>query len=366
MHVVMISKALVVGTYQRKLEELARLPDVRLTAIVPPVWRDRRGVVALERAYTRGYDLRVLPIRFNGNYHLFYYRGLGPLLRRLEPDVVHVDEEPYNLATFQAMRQSCALGVPACFFTWQNLYRRYLPPFSWFERYNYLHAAYAIAGNQGAVNVLRRKGYAGPVVVIPQFGVDPDIFQPRKKFGASNTFVIGYAGGLVVEKGVDLMLQAVAGLPGEWQVRLVGEGPEWARLTLLSQQLGIADRVAFLGRLPSTEMPDFYASLDVLVLPSRSQPNWVEQFGRVLIEAMACGVPVVGSDCGEIPHVIGKAGLVFPEGEVSVLREQLNRLQTAPALRGALAEQGRRRVLTHFTQARIAAQTLAVYQVIGN
>jgi len=99
-----------------------------------------------------------------------------------------------------------------------------------------------------------------------------------------------------------------------------------------------------------------------LVLPSVSRLNWVEQFGRVLIEAMACGVPVAGSNCGEIPHVIGDAGLVFPEGEAGALADALAALASDPARRAALAERGRARVLAQFTQAQVAATTARVYR----
>jgi glycosyltransferase involved in cell wall biosynthesis len=102
--------------------------------------------------------------------------------------------------------------------------------------------------------------------------------------------------------------------------------------------------------------------LDVLVLPSISRPNWKEQFGRVLVEAMACGVPVVGSTCGEIPNVVGDAGLLFPEGDVAGLRDCLARLQADAELGARLAEAGRARVAERFTQQRIAAETVAVYR----
>ncbi|MDH7486170.1 MAG: glycosyltransferase [Anaerolineae bacterium] len=365
MHVVMISKACIVGIYQRKLEELARLPDVQLTVIVPPSWRDSRGVTHLERAHITGYELLVTPLAFNGHFHLHFYPRLGRLLHRLRPDLLHIDEEPYNLATWQAMRIARRLSVPACFFTWQNLHRRYPPPFRWFERYNFRHAAYAIAGNHEAVSVLRAKGYAGPVSVIPQFGVDPDIFSPHEQGlgGRGEGLVIGYVGGLVPEKGVDLLLQAVANLVlGPWSLVIAGEGAEKPHLQTLAEELGVAARVRFVGRLPSTQMPDFYRSLDVLVLPSRTQRHWKEQFGRVLVEAMACAVPVVGSDCGEIPHVVGQAGLIFPEGDVAALRERLARLLGDAALRAELGRLGRQRVLAHYTQAQVAAATLQVYR----
>ncbi len=358
----MISKACIVGAYQKKLEELARLPDVALTVFVPPSWRDSRGVTCLERSHTAGYDLQVVPMALNGHFHLHWYIGLGPRLRALRPDIVHIDEEPYNLATWQAMRLARAVRARACFFAWQNLARAYPPPFRWFEKYNFRHAAHALAGSVAAANVLRRKGYRGPISVVPQFGVDPEQYRPGEGPKPTDVFVVGYAGGLVPEKGIDVLLRAAAGLIGPWEVHLAGDGSERPRLARLTQELGIAGRVHFRGRIPSTAMPDFYRGLDVFVLPSRSQPNWVEQFGRVLVEAMACGVAVIGSTCGEIPQVIGDAGLIFPEGDVGALRAHLARLQGDAALRADFAARGRARVLAHYTQARVAASTYAVYR----
>ena len=103
MRILMISKACVVGAYQKKLEEMARLPELELTLVVPPYWRDERGVLELERQHTEGYELVVEPMTFNGNFHLHFYPGLGKQIRRVRPDLVHIDEEPYNLATAHAL-----------------------------------------------------------------------------------------------------------------------------------------------------------------------------------------------------------------------------------------------------------------------
>jgi glycosyltransferase involved in cell wall biosynthesis len=364
--VVMLSKALVVGAYQRKLEELACLPGVDLTLIVPATWHDRRGEVRLERAFTRGYQVLVAPLAFNGQYHLHWYPTLGRILRGLRPEVLHVDEEPYNLATWQALRLGRSTGARGLFFTWQNLPRRYPLPFSYFERANYGLASHAIAGNQAALQVLRAKGYAGSVSVVPQFGVDPDLFRPREpgeRRMAEEEFVIGYSGALIPEKGVDLLLQACARLPfAGWALEILGDGGERPRLEALAVELGIAGQVRFWGRVPSTEAPDFYRRFDLLVLPSITRPNWMEQFGRVLVEAMASGVPVIGSSSGEIPRVIGEAGLVFPEGDVDALCQAISGLAGDPGRRAELAQQGRQRVLQRFTQAQVAAATYGIYQ----
>jgi glycosyltransferase involved in cell wall biosynthesis len=109
-------------------------------------------------------------------------------------------------------------------------------------------------------------------------------------------------------------------------------------------------------------MPDLIRKLDVIALPSITTNSWKEQFGRVLIEGMACAVPVVGSDSGEIPNVVGDAGLVVPEGDVVSLAGALRRLYENVNLRQTLGERGRERVLSRYTHARIARLTSEAYQ----
>lgn len=178
----------------------------------------------------------------------------------------------------------------------------------------------------------------------------------------ASSFTIGYAGRLVPEKGVDVLLRAVAQLPDSARVHIVGSGPERNHLQRLAAQMGLRDRAPIDPLIPSTEMPGYFARLDCLVLPSRTRPNWKEQFGRVLIEAMACGVPVIGSTCGELPNVIGDAGLTFSEGDTDALAARLRELMTKPELRASLAAKGRARVLAQYTQKNIAEQTVGVYR----
>ena len=362
----MLSKACLVGAYQRKLEEIARFDDVELLVIVPPSWDDPAAPVKLERAHTEGYTLLADPIRLNGHYHLHHYPHLRQRLAEFRPDIVHIDEEPYNLATWMAMRQAKAAGAKTLFFSWQNLQRRYPFPFNLLEKQVLAGVDYALMGNQEAVQVWQAKGYRGPHRVIPQFGVDPALYQPpaRHDDGRDDgrTFTIGSANRrLVPEKGVDLLLRAAAQLPGIWQVHIAGEGPARPELARLAQELGIAERVHFDGPIPSAQMPGYLQQLDVLVLSSRTQPNWKEQFGRVLVEAMACETAVIGSNSGEIPHVIGGAGLIFPEGDADALHDCLLRLMQSGEERRILGQKGRQRVLDTYTQAQIAAQTVAVY-----
>lgn len=361
MRVLMLSKACVVGAYQRKLEEIAAQPGIELTVAVPPEWRDERGSLKLECAYTHGYELVVTPMAFNGSFHLHFYPQLGGLMARVKPDLVHIDEEPYNFATWHALRLARKHHAKSLFFSWQNLNRRYPFPFSSLESYVLKHIDYAICGNQEAVSVWQAKGYTGPTAVIPQFGIDPDLYAPQPPTPA-RPFTICYAGRFVPEKGPHLLIQACAQLTGDFRLILIGSGPQREALIQLAAECGLSDRVTVRPWISSTEFPNFLHTVDALVLPSVTQPNWKEQFGRVLVEAMACGLPVIGSTCGEIPNVIGAAGLIVPEGNVPALTQALQQLQANPSLRAQLGAKGRQRALDCFTQKHIAAETTRVYQ----
>jgi len=366
MRVLMLSKALVAGTAQRKLEELAACPGMELTLVTPPYWlHDNGHKQVLEKLYTSGYRMIVTRMARNGNYHLHSYPELGRIVREVQPEIMHIDEEPYNLATFQAMRLAHRFRAHALFFTWQNLYRSYPPPFRQMELYNYAHAEVALAGNREAVEVLRRKGYRKQVSVIPQFGFDPQIYQrpaPRPERQPGSPFILGFLGRLVATKGLNTIIEALAILPACCQALFVGDGPQQSILQEQAQRLGLGERVTFRPGVPSSQVPAILSAFDVHVLPSRTFPNWKEQFGRTLAEAMACETPVIGSDAGEIPHVIADAGLLFPEGDAAALAACVRRLLDAPDLCAELASRGRQRVLAEYTQERIARQTFAVYQ----
>jgi glycosyltransferase involved in cell wall biosynthesis len=377
MRILMLSKALVVGAYQKKAEELAALPGVDLTVAVPPLWREPGvGEQVLERRFVRGYRLATLPIWFNGQHHIHFYPAIERLVAQVKPHVFHIDEESFNFATYQAMRAGVRHGARCCFYNWATVDRRYPPPFGWFEQYAFRHAAHAIAGAPEAAEIIRRHGYRGPVSVLPQFGVDPDLFSPTTDHrppttdnndkprssvvGRPSSFVVGYVGRLVPQKGLLDLVEALPLLPTYARVRLIGDGVQKAQLLARAAQLGVGERLELVGW--TNDVPAELRRLDALALPSRTTPSWKEQFGRVLIEAMSCGVPVVGSSSGEIPNVIGEAGLIFPEGDVPALAAALRRLAEQPALRDGLARRGRERVLACYTQAALARQYYALYR----
>lgn len=363
MHVAIVSKTFVYTTAQRQLEWIVRQPGIELTLITPDVWRSDDGrMLQFIPQFTEGYTYRCLPVRFNGKYHFYWYRGLWKTLAGVKPDLVHIDEEPYNPAGAQAQRAADRLGVPSVFVAWQNLYRDYPPPFRQIEHYGYSRTSHVIAGNPGAADVVRRKGYAGPLSTFSVHGVDPEIFSPRPRQRADDRFIVGYLGRLVLYKGTGVLIEALRGMPDRCRLRFIGSGPDEGELRRLAERAELANRVEFMPAVATTDVPRVLAELDALALPSLSQPNWTEQFGRVLVEAMSCQVPVVGSDAGLIPDVVGDSGLIVPEGNAERLRSALVELAENPRLRDELGRRGRERVIARFTQEQVARRLAAVYE----
>jgi len=356
-----------------KAREISKL-GVKLSVVVPARWRGRS--VDAERIRSDGYDLFVRECRFSDRksrrvrYHCHFYPGISKIIAGEQWDLVHIDEEPMNFATYHTLRACRKHKRRAVFTTWQNLMKRYPPPFRFFEKDIFRNAAGGFAGNSEAAEILRRRGFSRPIACVPQHGVDADVFRKadaidlRQKMGLKNAFVIGFVGQFAYRKGIDTLLRALALLPQRAALVLIGAGPDSGKLRSLAQELRISARVRWESWADQRELAKYMCVLDVLALPSRTLHRGKEQFGRVLIEAMACETPVVGSDSGEIPNIIGDSGLIFHEGDDKQLAGQLRRLMNDASLRESLARRGREHVIERYTYQRVAQQTVDFYHRI--
>ena len=206
--------------------------------------------------------------------------------------------------------------------------------------------------------------YASHVNLLPHF-VDCSVFYPGSKIPEGiqgSSITVGYIGRLVESKGVRLMVEVLPALPENCRLQFVGKGSLRDELERQAKELGVASRVSFQPPVPYAMVPDRLRSMDTLVLPSQESQFWIEQFGRVLIEAMACGVPVVASQSGEIPRTLGPGGMLVPPGDRRALSEALLALVTNPTLRAETGAAGRSRALENYDAPIVAASFIQAIQ----
>ncbi|MBX2991728.1 MAG: glycosyltransferase family 4 protein [Bacteroidetes bacterium] len=334
---------------------------VNLRLVVPAKWFNTFRTITFDPPTGElNYELFSSKVVFSGRTHRLMYRSLRRHIREFRPDVFYMHSEPENFAAFAAASLTPS-STKLVFYTARNIDHIQVGyPYKLsrlhksIEQFVLPRASHGIACNCTARTLFAAYGF--PHVSVIPLAVDTQLFRPAKAHKHDRAFVIGYVGRLERAKGVDLVLRALKHLPDLCVARIVGGGSELDNLKHLASSLGISDRVEFIPTLDRSSLPGELARFDVLVLPSRSTPLWKEQFGRVLIESMACGVPVLGSDSGEIPHVIGDAGLVFKEDSLDGLVLGCERLLVNEQLRGDLGRRGRERVERLYSLEVVATQ----------
>ena len=386
MKILVVSHTYIVDINRQKFKILANLePGIEVTIVVPQRWKPggvQNKIIETE-FYQQG-SFTVVPISNlsqNNQGLLIFGTDIIRLLYEFKPQIIQVEQGSKSLAYAQLIFLNNLLKLKAknILFTWWNLSYELKWPISVLENCNLQHTDGIIAGNLDGSNILRQRGYQNTLKVMPQLGVDETLFYRTSKdtdlsrrFGIDPTdFVVGYVGRFVEEKGLLTLAEALASLKQlPWKWLLVGQGKLRSQIAEKSIEWGISDRIIWVESVSHEEVPAYINLMNCLVLPSQTSykfktlttVGWKEQFGHVLIEAMACKIPVIGSDCGEIPHVIGDAGLVFPEGNAEKLRECLQQLMDQPELVADLGDRGYHRVVANYTNQALAEQLLDFYK----
>jgi len=372
MRLLIIDKTAGLSSSHERHQALANTPEIDLHVFGPHRWiENEREVIWQPRADQR-YGRHVGEITFPGYYaRHFYYRGLVHTVQKVQPDVIQLLEEPWSLVAGQLLaysfiRRRCSI----LFYTWENIYRpwtypsRLSPLYARIDRRMHRMSRGAICATYAAEDVLHRKGYFQPTTVIP-YGISSDFFSdsPPER-DPDCPFTIGYVGRMLRMKGVDLLLRAIQTIE-DARLVLIGAGDYEPEIRRQTAELNLQDRVDIHSAMPAHEVAAHLRCFDALVLPSRTVPGWKEQLGRALIEAMATGVPAIGSRCGAIPEVLGREDLVFAEENVDELTTILNRLRRETGWRQEIIEYGRRRAKERFAWEVFAANTTEFYRRLG-
>ncbi|MEM9213928.1 MAG: hormogonium polysaccharide biosynthesis glycosyltransferase HpsO [Cyanobacteria bacterium P01_F01_bin.150] len=395
MRILVASHTYIVPLNCEKLRTLASLhPGVEVTIVVPKTWKPG-GVQnkVIESISVSDGNFRVVPVsNFSQNNQglLCFGWDFIQLLQEFKPHIIQVEQGAKAIGYAQAitLNRLLNLGAKNLFFTWWNLPYNLKFPINHLEAYNLRHSHGIVVGNQDGANVLAEHGYHGPMRIMPQLGVDDALFSPRpqsdlkSKLGIQpDDFTVGFVGRFVQEKGLHTVVKALSELfhnarssqdktLPHWKWLLLGRGPLKEELVQQLKAAGIGDRVLWVESVPHEDVPRYINVMDTLLLPSETTYNfktltscgWKEQFGHVLIEAMACQVPVIGSNSGEIPNVIGNAGLVFPEGDAKALANCLREVMRSPKRKLELGQLGYQRAMTKYTNKALAKELFSFYQ----
>lgn len=369
LRVLIVSHTYIVGVNQGKLDAIANA-GAEVGLLVPKHWQaqqwDKRFTV--ETPYPQ---VTVYPVDtwFEGRAGVYLYplREITKAINDFQPDIIQVEEETFSLTSFEVAFLAWRLRIPMVLFSWENMERRLSIPRCWLRQFVFSHTRCIISGNHEGAQIMKRWGYTKPVAIMPQMGVDVDLFSPklRQQTAASEILQIGFVGRIAHQKGIDTLIESAHLLRQQglqFHLQICGSGADMETFQNLAQDYNLEDYVTWRGGVSHDEVPQEIAKMDLLVLPSRTVSTWKEQFGHVLIEAMAMGIPTVGSTCGEIPNVIGRSELVFPEGDSHELTKILARFISDRNWWNDMANYSLKRVNRYYSHERIAERSISLWR----
>lgn len=361
MRILRIAHASLTPQLRERERALARCyPDVELEVVTTDRWREAE--VEVEATDDDLFPVRKVHPYLSRHIQLFAYdpRSIVAAMRAHRPHLIDLNAEPFSVqcAEVLTLRNWFAPRVPVVLQCAQNILRDYPPPFGWFRRRAAKQVAAAYVCSETVRDVLRETGFEKPVRIIP-FGVNLEAFYPRvaSHRDAAQPLTIGFVGRMFQGKGLSVLAHALAKLSKEdWRLLVVGDGPARESFTQMLDIFGLTPRTRFTGAVGYEQLPELYRQMDIVVVPSRNTKRVREQFGRVIVEAMASGVPVIGSDSGAIPEVIGGAGLVVPQADADALAAAIRELLTNENMRREFALAGRERVARNYSWELVAGQ----------
>jgi phosphatidylinositol alpha-1,6-mannosyltransferase len=371
-----IAHSYVVTMNRQLAHEMAKLGGGwEVTAAAPKYFRGANDLrpVHLDASVKGPCPLVPVDAYLTGRTHFFVYGWRLKALLAQPWDLVHCWEEPYIAAGGQ-MAWWAPPRLPLVFRSAQSLSKSYPPPFNWIERYAMARASgWICSGQLVAENLKSRPGYAGlPMAQIP-LGTDTTKFRPDSSRGTAirqslgwdpdGPAVVGYLGRFAPEKGLTLLQRALDGVRSPWRALFVGAGPLEASLRKWAERHG--DRVRICSSVVHDQVPAYLNAMDIMCAPSQTTPGWKEQFGRMLIEAFASGVVVIGSDSGEIPYVVRDSGLVVGEKDEEGWRQAITELLEDRAKRHEFSARGLARASDEFAWPVVARRYLDFFDAIA-
>lgn len=381
--VLIISHTSIVTSYQDRIKELSKISELEIALAVPNKYQENLMQIKLVKKTDKNYKIYPLfPFTwFVKNKTLInvthFYPELWKVMLEFKPDIIDIIEEPYSFITTYTILLKTLLcpNSKICFFSAQNIIKKFPFIFDIFEKYVFRSADLAFPVSNEVLDVLKSKGYKRKAVVLPlginrtRYFQDNELKKNKDLLLKGNpnikdTFVVGFMGRLVEEKGIYDLLKALLLIKDiNWSCCIIGRGPERDNIVNFCSENNITDRM-ILTECSFEQVPQYLNCIDLMVMPSKTVPHWKEQFGRVVIESWSCGVPVIGSDSGEISEVIGNDEYIFEDGNIEQLASLVKKIYSSKELYCKMLKQGQERLNKYFTWKKIAKKTYNAYKNI--
>lgn len=345
----------------RERERALARAGAQITLVVPSRWGGAEDETAL---HDEAFEVVELPVVRPGDANRHRFRdgdALRRLVQRVRPDVVDLHEEPFSVVTRQVLA-ALPSTLPAISYTAQNLDKRFPPPFAQHERRALRRVRGIYPCSRQAASVAVGKGYSGEVSVLP-LAPSPAITLGTQAPPTQHLQLL-LVGRLVPHKGVLDAVEVLAGVRAagvDAALTLVGSGPEGGRARSRADELGIGEHLRLHPWLDAGGLAAHYRAAHVVLAPSSATTTWVEQFGRMVVEARAAGAVVVGYASGSLPEVVGRSGVLVGEGDRSALTHAVRRLHDEPRHWAELRARGTVTAATE-TWAAVAAGQVDLYQ----
>lgn len=363
---VIIGHTYVVSANRGKLRRIADHPGIELTLLCPGFWDEPDfGKKPFEKE--EKISSVVLSAKNVGKARRWFFptSQFHAAIKAIKPNIIQLEAEASSAIALQVSFLKYFHSFRFVLFAWENI-----QPRSFVHRitgkFTYRNISYLLAGNDGAQDVAKKMGYRNEISVIPQIGIDPECYEQSDSLDpweGRKGVRIGYIGRLASHKGVDTLIEAMQKIPQGF-LTVVGDGSQKQALLQKVKNSGLTNQVHFTGGVKHEEVLPYLKALDMLVLPSVTTAGWKEQFGHIIIEAMASGIPVIGSDCGAIPDVIGDAGIVFRQKDTKGLVQSILSVAENQDRAKTLSEKGKQRVEMFFTNQVLADKTIEIWKRI--
>ncbi|MFP4466118.1 MAG: glycosyltransferase family 4 protein [Candidatus Goldiibacteriota bacterium] len=360
MKVMFVSHSAVLKEYQQKLVCLAENHGIDIVLVTPPYWYES-GVKTRPFKGYKQIKYETGRVVFLKKYVHFYKKALKTV-KRLNPDIIHIEEEPFDIPCMQFMRAAKKTGKKTVFFTSDNFKRKHNAVRQYFDSYCLKNTDGVAAVNLDAKKLLVERGCSEEKIEIIAHGINPEEFSFAPGISGKKNYTLGYTGRIAPEKGLETVIDAVSGINNvKFIMAGAGEKDYENSLKKRAEEKGVLQRIEFRGHINRSSIPAFMTELDVFVLPSLTTKYWREKFGRVIIESFASKVPVIGSDSGEIPNLLKGAGMIFMEGDSAELKDKILRLTGDMRIYQNCRDKGYEKLMNNYTNDKIAEKLAGLY-----